>query len=45
VSLGTILLIILVIALLGGFSRLGAVASTGPATTAAAGPASYSLSS
>jgi hypothetical protein len=43
-SLGTILLIILVIALLGGFSGLGAAPSTGPATTVAAGSASYSLS-
>ena len=44
-SLGTILLIILVIALLGGFSGLGAAPSTEPAITAAADSASYSLSS
>jgi hypothetical protein len=43
-SLGTIVLIILVIALLGGFSGLGGAPSTGPATTVAAGSASYSLS-
>ena len=43
-SLGTILLIILVIALLGGFSGLGAAPSTEPAITAAADSPSYSLS-
>ena len=35
-SHGTILLIILVIALLGGFSEIGAALSTGPVTTALA---------
>ncbi len=43
-SLGTILLIILVIALLGGFSGLGVASSTAPVTTVAAGSASCSLS-
>jgi hypothetical protein len=42
-SLGTILLIILVIALLGGFSGLGGGPFYGPATTVAAASASYSL--
>ena len=35
-SLGTILLIVLIIILLGGFSGVEAVPSMGPATTAAA---------
>ena len=39
-SLGTILLIILVIILLGGFSGLAGARSTGPAITVAAGSAS-----
>ena len=39
-SIGTILLIILVIILLGGFSGLGAARSTAPAITVAAGSAS-----
>ena len=39
-SLGTILLIILVIILLGGFSGFGGARSTGPAITVAAGLAS-----
>ena len=41
-SLGTILLIILVIALLGGFSGFGGGLCTGPAITAVADSASYS---
>jgi hypothetical protein len=43
-SLGTILLIILVIVLLGGFSGFGGGPFYGTATTVAAGLASYSLS-
>ena len=43
-SIGTILLIILVIILLGGFSGIGVVPSTGPATTGAAGSGSWSSS-
>jgi hypothetical protein len=35
-SLGTILLIVLIIILLGGLAGLGAVPSMGPATTAVA---------
>ena len=40
-SLGTILLIILIIALLGGFSGFGGGPFTGPATTAAVASASW----
>jgi hypothetical protein len=36
-SIGTILLIVLIIILLGGFSGIGAVPSMEPATTGAAG--------
>ena len=43
-SIGTILLIILVIILLGGFSGLAAALSTAPAITVAADLASFSLS-
>ena len=39
-SIGTILLIILVIILLGGFSGFGAARSTAPAITVAVGSAS-----
>jgi hypothetical protein len=41
-SLGTILLIIFVIALLGGFNGLGMIPFTGPDTMAAAGSCSSS---
>ena len=41
-SLGTILLIIMIIILLGGFSGFGGGPFYGPATMVAAGSASYS---